>query len=168
MKKLIAYGLLIIFIAVPVAFFMGWLNISWLAFFLIMLGIIGVGNVVDLAIMIRGLAASILPDPDAEGDIDNEAPDVDNEAPDVDNSRVPEDYDQPSKIIWYMIGAIALIGLPVAFFMSWVNISWLTFFLIMIGIFIFLWAIGSIFKKYSSWEKRSKESFFKKYNIKQT
>ena len=147
MKQLIAYGLLIIFIAVPVAFFKGWLNISWLAFFLIMLGI--------LMLMVAADQVGV----------------ADIEAPDVDNSRVQEDYDQPSytkKIIWDMIGAIALIGLPVAFFMSWVNISWLTFFLIMIGISIFLGATGPIFGKYSSWEKRSKESFFKKYNIKQT
>ena len=79
MKQLIAYGLLIIFIAVPVAFFKGWLNISWLAFFLIMLGI--------LMLMVAADEVGV----------------ADIEAPDVDNSRVQEDYDQPSytkKIIW--------------------------------------------------------------------
>ena len=61
---------------------------------------------------------------------------------------------------------IIFIAVPVAFFKGWLNISWLTFFLIMIGISIFLGATGPIFGKYSSWEKRRKESFFKKYNIK--
>ncbi len=86
-------------------------------------------------------------------------------------SRVPKDYDQPlytKKMIWNSIRAIAFIGLPIAFFMSWVNISWLTFFLIMIGIPFSGFVFDALFDKYDSWDKRSKESFFKKYNIKRT
>ena len=63
---------------------------------------------------------------------------------------------------------IIFIAVPVAFFKGWLNISWLAFFLIMFGIIMLTGAANTIFGKYSSWEKRSKESFFKKYNIKQT
>tara|TARA_Y100000996_G_scaffold402553_1_gene374640 strand:+ start:1658 stop:1921 length:264 start_codon:yes stop_codon:yes gene_type:complete len=83
------------------------------------------------------------------------------------NLRVPKNYKQPfiAEAAPFIL-MIAIIAIPIAFYMGSLSISWIELVLIIFGLFVVLGMQDSLFGKYEAWAQRSKESFFKKYKVK--